>query len=241
MESWVAFWDKAYDVLAYKNEIGPRVVPMRYVINLTKATMPLWIYYNLNRYDCWTSTSKLYWLLHGSYGCFWLYKDCLFGDKNWRVKLSPFASTMVLSVLGIYSLPAYIIASQNVQVGFNQQLLAVGLFVWGIVFMMGADAQKFFTLRHKKGLISDGFFTATRNPNYLGEMALYSAFAVLTGNNKYVWMGLVFIWATIFLPNMIRKDKSLVKKEGAAKYFAESWMLFPNPIGLLKGFMRGSE
>ena len=241
MEKWANFWDSVNGYLVYDNNIGPKFLAARHVINLSKCTMPLWIYYNLNKYNAWTSTSKLYWLLHGSYGLFWFYKDYLYGDKSWKAKVSPLGATVIIGILSIYQMPAYIIASQNVQVSTNQQLLAIGLFVWGVVFMMGADAQKYFTLRHKKGLIHDGFFTGTRNPNYLGEVMLYASFAVLTGNNKYFWMGLMFVWATLFIPNMVKKDRSLKKKEGSREYFAESWMFFPHPIGLLKGFQRGSD
>ncbi len=46
--------------------------------------------------------------------------------------------------------------------------------------MLVSDAQKYYTLKYKKGLISDGMFYATRNPNYLGEIMLYRIFYVLT-------------------------------------------------------------
>ncbi len=35
-------------------------------------------------------------------------------------------------------------------------------------------------LKVRRGLITDGFFARTRNPNYLGEMMIYGSFAALS-------------------------------------------------------------
>ena len=45
--------------------------------------------------------------------------------------------------------------------------------------MIAADAQKFFTLRVKRGLITDGMHRYIRHPNYLGEMMIYGSFAMM--------------------------------------------------------------
>ena len=37
--------------------------------------------------------------------------------------------------------------------------------------------QKYFVLRARRGLITDGLFSRCRNPNYLGEMMIYGSFA----------------------------------------------------------------
>ena len=44
---------------------------------------------------------------------------------------------------------------------------AIVLFIYivRIFFHYVSDAQNFFTLRERKGLIEDGLFTNTRNPN----------------------------------------------------------------------------
>jgi steroid 5-alpha reductase family enzyme len=41
------------------------------------------------------------------------------------------------------------------------------------VFSLRDDAQKFFVLQLRKGVIQDGLFARTRNPNYLGEVLTY--------------------------------------------------------------------
>jgi protein-S-isoprenylcysteine O-methyltransferase Ste14 len=78
---------------------------------------------------------------------------------------------------------------------------------------MCSDAQKNFTLRIKKGLISDGLFARTRNPNYLGECLVYCSLATCTGL-WICWLYLGFVWATLFLERMLIKELSLMKKEG---------------------------
>lgn len=41
------------------------------------------------------------------------------------------------------------------------------------------DAQKYYTLQYKKGLIMDGMYKYIRSPNYLGEVMIYSSYAIL--------------------------------------------------------------
>ena len=43
-----------------------------------------------------------------------------------------------------------------------------------------------FTLRMQPGLIEDGLFARTRNPNYFGELLIYSGFA-LSAANSPLW------------------------------------------------------
>ena len=54
-----------------------------------------------------------------------------------------------------------------------------------------ADVQKYFVLRAKRGLITDGLFSRSRNPNYLGEMFIYGSFAGNAGQSSTVWWALV--------------------------------------------------
>ena len=51
------------------------------------------------------------------------------------------------------------------------------VYILGIWLHHTADVQKYFVLRARKGLITDGLFSMSRNPNYLGEMFIYAAFA----------------------------------------------------------------
>jgi len=90
--------------------------------------------------------------------------------------------------------------------------------------MMGADGQKYFTLRERKGLMDDGYMKWSRNPNYVGEMMIYSSFALLTQRIE-PWYVLGYMWTLIFLSRMLQKDYSLSKKAGWREYASTSWML----------------
>ena len=50
-------------------------------------------------------------------------------------------------------------------------------FILGIWLHHTADAQKYFVLKIKKNLITDGLFSQSRNPNFLGEMFILGSFA----------------------------------------------------------------
>jgi hypothetical protein len=63
-----------------------------------------------------------------------------------------------------------------------------------------------------------------RNPNFLGEMMLYSSFAFLV-DNSHAFFILIFIWSTIFISRIILKENSLAKKDGYEKYKKNSYLL----------------
>jgi len=92
--------------------------------------------------------------------------------------------------------------------------------------MIGSDAQKFFVLRIKKGLISDGYFKRTRNPNYLGEILIYLSFGIVA-KSTYVYSMLAFVWAFGFTARILLKEISLVKKPGFDEYAKQSYILLP--------------
>ena len=92
--------------------------------------------------------------------------------------------------------------------------------------MMASDTQKYFQLKEGKKLINDVWFKKSRNTNYLGEMMIYLSYAML-GNSKIPYYILCYIWNILFFPNMISKDKSILKKEGGEKYIKSSNLLLP--------------
>ena len=80
--------------------------------------------------------------------------------------------TLWILILGPYMYPGYMMMSRQCEQTPARERCAAAFFVYimGIILMLGSDLQKYITLRARKGLISDGFFRYTRNPNYLGEI-----------------------------------------------------------------------
>ena len=58
----------------------------------------------------------------------------------------------------------------------------IALHTLGVAIMLSADGQKYYTLKYRKGLISEGMFKYIRHPNYLGEIMIYSSYALIVGH-----------------------------------------------------------
>ncbi|MBX3469847.1 MAG: DUF1295 domain-containing protein [Planctomycetes bacterium] len=211
---------------------GPKVLKLSWVINLQKGGTLPFVLALMAAQDAWTPTAWTYLALHGSYGLVWLLKELVFPDPSWqkRVTLAGALSAWLL-VLGPYWLAPVLLISRGVEQPPELLAAATLLYVLGLVVMVGADAQKFFVLRARPGLITDGFFARTRNPNYLGEMTLYASFALVAGHWA-PWVVLAVVWTAVFLPNMWRKDASLARHPGWADYRARTGLLLPR---LLRG------
>lgn len=137
-----------------------------------------------------------------------------------------------MTVLGPYLVPAYRLASRQADsnVTFERAFLCIILYIFGLVIMLLADSQKFYTLKYKKGLISDGLMKYTRNPNYLGQIMLYGSFVVLV-NDMLSYVCVMQVWFIIFSLRIHQKELSLRKKEGWKEYSARSWVLIPKING----------
>jgi hypothetical protein len=102
----------------------------------------------------------------------------------------------------------------------------VALNILGVFLHYGSDAQKPFTLRYHKGLISEGFFARCRNTNDLGDILISLPFALLAMHwiPYAVQAGYV---VGVFLPNMRRKDESPLRYPEFAAYQERSGLLLP--------------
>lgn len=86
----------------------------------------------------------LYLFLHGSYGCFWLIKDCIFPDQR-SLKTATIGSHLALTVL----LSSYWLIPVPLAQGYGlknpSKLLMTSIIVMylvGLTLMMGSDYQK---------------------------------------------------------------------------------------------------
>ena len=183
---------------------GPKLWKLSWVINFQKAGTLFFVLTLMLFYDNFRVESWLYLALHGGYGLVWLIKDLCFPDTAWQKRVTLAGGLVAFfGVLFWYWVMAWLLVSQPIRPDYplNDSIwyaLCVMLCFLGCVIMVIADAQKFYTLRVKKGLITDGIHKYIRHPNYLGEMMIYGSFAML------VWHGMAFViiclvWLLVFL------------------------------------------
>lgn len=214
---------------------GTRPFKLSWVINLQKgASFPLfaflmWMYADTT--PAATSTAAwIYLALHGCYGLNWFAKDLLFPDANWQGRAT-WASCIVSMVgLTLYWVAGWIVISGHAQeyplpdtMWFS---LCISLCLLGCIIMTASDVQKFVTLKLKRGLITDGMFTYVRHPNYLGEMMIYGALALLAWHWAAALV-LAYYWGTMFSTNMAMKEASMSRYPQWRSYKKRSWWLVP--------------
>jgi protein-S-isoprenylcysteine O-methyltransferase Ste14 len=212
----------------------------RVAINLHKGTIGLVVLALMFRAGDFGLAAWLYLALHGSYGVLWLVKDVAFPDPAWRgrASISSAVATFVLP-LGLYYLAPLVMFTglgRAIPGGWGTTATlpppvagaAVACYAVGVFLHFGADAQKHFVLAHARPrrLVTDGFFAATRNPNYLGEILIYASFALLA-QHWLPWAACGLVWLGVFLPNMLRKERSMSRYPEHAAWVARTGFLLP--------------
>ncbi|MBD2692414.1 methyltransferase family protein [Anabaena catenula] len=177
-------------------------------------------------YHNFTIGAWVYLALHATYGFLWLLKDSIFPDKQWEQEIPTPQGIITFFLLGLYWVAPFILINSGTIPPLPLVAAAISLNIVGVFLHFVSDAQKYYTLKYKTGLITEGFFARCRNTNYLGEVLIYLAFAMLTQHwLPFLILGL-FI-AMIFVPNMIKKDQSLSRYPEFAEYKENSGLLFP--------------
>lgn len=177
-------------------------------------------------YQNFTIAPWIYLALHGTYGIMWLIKDRLYPDKQWEEDIPIVTGVITFIIVGLYWIAPFILISSRVEPSAPLMATAIATNLFGLLLHYGSDAQKYFTLKYQKGLITEGFFSRSRNPNYLGEILTYFSFAMLAQH----WLPFAIVGAvliTIFVPNMLKKDKSLARYPEFAAYKERSGLLLP--------------
>ena len=177
-------------------------------------------------YQNFTLAPWIYLALHGSYGIMWLIKDALYPDKRWEQEVSIVMGIATFAIVSLYWVAPFMLISSGVQASAPFLSMAIAINLIGTLLHYGSDAQKHFTLKHKQGLITEGFFSRSRNPNYLGEILIYFSFAMLA--QHWLPMAILSLFvATVFVPNMLKKDKSMARYSEFAAYKQRSGLLLP--------------
>ncbi|MBD2096172.1 DUF1295 domain-containing protein [Trichocoleus sp. FACHB-591] len=198
----------------------------KHIINLQKGLTGFVVLGLMWAYQNFTIGPWIYLALHGTYGLLWLLKDQLFPDKQWEQKISPGQGIFVGIILVLYWVAPFLLISRGVVPSAPLIAAAVALNILGVFLHYSSDAQKYFTLKYHPGLITEGFFARCRNTNYLGEVLIYSSFALLAQH----WLPFVILAlfaAGLFIPNMRKKDQSLARYPEFAEYKARSGLLLP--------------
>ena len=178
-------------------------------------------------YGNWSTEAFIYLALHGSYSLLWLMKQSLYPDRRFEDRQPCWVGIVFIFLpLAGYSLAPFFLISRHVLLPPALIGLAISLYTVGIFLHYVSDAQKFYTLKRQQGLIREGLFARVRNPNYLGEILIYLSYAMLSLH----WVPFVIVAGWVFgffVPNMLRKDRSLSRYPEFAEYCKKTGLLFP--------------
>jgi protein-S-isoprenylcysteine O-methyltransferase Ste14 len=230
--AWAVGMRKFTDYLSKDFLGGPRPWKFAWIINFQKGGSFFFFGFLIWYYQNTSTAAWVYLALHGGYGLVWLIKDLAFPDPNWQSKITIGAGiNAFLAVLGLYWVFGWLLISRTSQPVYPLPeavwfALCISLCLIGSVIMIAADAQKFFTLRIQRGLITDGMHRWVRHPNYLGEMMVYGSFAMLVWH-WFPLLVLAWVWIGLFAVNMVMKEASMSRYPDWAAYKKRSWWLIP--------------
>lgn len=199
---------------------------VKHAINLSKGLTFPFILVLMFFYQNFTLGPYVYLALHGTYGFLWLLKDRIYPDKQWEQQVPITQGIFIFGLVCLYWVAPFVLISSGSIPSLPLVAVAISLNVVGVFLHFASDAQKYFTLKYQPGLITEGFFARCRNTNYLGEIFIYSSFALLTQH----WLPfaiLVSFISLVFIPNMLKKDQSLSRYPEFAEYKSQSGLLFP--------------
>jgi protein-S-isoprenylcysteine O-methyltransferase Ste14 len=203
---------------------------LKYPINLHKGLTTLAVLGMMAAYGNFGIAAWVYLALHGTYGLMWLVKDVMFPDRQWEKEVSMGVGISTFFLLGTYWIAPFLLISSGSEPSAAVIALAITTNIFGVLLHFGSDAQKHFTLKYRSGLITEGFFARCRNPNYLGEILIYLGFAILAQHwLPFLILGVFF--AGVFVPNMLKKDRSLSRYPEFAAYKNNSGLLIPKLFG----------
>ncbi|HVT34203.1 MAG TPA: DUF1295 domain-containing protein [Nevskiaceae bacterium] len=234
--AWALTLRKLNNWLLYDLGGGVRPWKFSWIINFQKGGTflflgALMLYYSGKTPAATSTAAWIYLALHGSYGLIWLLKDLAFPDPGWQHRITIGGGLVALFALGMYWSFGWLLISGTSQPHYPLPdvawfCLCISLCMVGSALMIAADAQKYYTLRVKRGLITDGVHRYIRHPNYLGEMMIYGGFALLVWHwLPFLW--LAYIWGALFATNMAMKEASMARYPEWAAYKQRTWWLLP--------------
>jgi protein-S-isoprenylcysteine O-methyltransferase Ste14 len=200
----------------------------KFFVNSHKGITWLAILLLMAAYGQWdNATAWVYLALHGTYGILWVLKSQIFPDKSWDRRVGWGYGLVNWLFLTLYWVAPWLLTSRGVMAPPWYLGTCVSLFTFGIFLHFTTDMQKYTSLKLEPDtLITDGMFNRSRNMNYLGELLIYLGFGLLAMH----WAPVLIIGlaaAGVWLPNMLRKDKSLARYAGFEAYRRRSKLFIP--------------
>ena len=200
----------------------------KYFIDSHKAVTGLVILGMMAWFEQWNNpTAWVYLAMHATYGLLWVLKSRIFPDKQWEQDKGLLYGLYIWAGLSLYWIAPWLITSQNAQAPAWLLGLTVSLYTFGIFLHYAADMQKHIQLKYHPGhLIEDGLMARVRNTNYFGELLIYLGFGLLALH----WLPLAVIalyLVVIWIPNMLKKDKSLARYPEFGEYKRKSKLFIP--------------
>mgnify|MGYP001813178963 FL=1 len=211
---------------------GPRPWKFAWVINFQKCGTFFFLGFLMWYYGNDSTSAWVYLAMQGSYGIIWFIKDMAFPDPSWQKRITIGGGINAFAgVLGWYWVFGWLLISGTSVPDYPLPdgawyALCISLCMIGSVIMIAADAQKFFVLKNRRGLISDGMHRYIRHPNYLGEMLIYASFAMMVWHWLPVLV-LAWVWGGLFAVNMMMKEASLSRYPEWEEYRRRSKWLVP--------------
>jgi hypothetical protein len=137
------------DVIFFNLGPGPQLLALRHIINFYKAGTLFLCIYLMHLYNTPENTmiNIIYTAMHGSYGLCWLLKDILFADPSFTHP-GRFLNLLTLATVlnGYWLIPYWRITHPVQHTSSTLILIALLMYVMGVVIMMIADCQKYFIL-----------------------------------------------------------------------------------------------
>ncbi|MEX0268324.1 DUF1295 domain-containing protein [Leptolyngbyaceae cyanobacterium UHCC 1019] len=204
---------------------------LKHAINWHKGLTAIFVLGLMVAYQNFTVGAWVYLALHGTYGILWLVKDRIYPDRQWEQEITIGMGVVTFVLLGLYWVAPFLLIRSGVVPPLPLVAGAIACNIIGVFLHYTSDAQKYYTLKYNPGLITEGFFAKCRNTNYLGEILIYSSFAVLTCHWA-PWLILATFFSAVFVPNMRKKDQSLSRYPEFASYQMQSGLIVPKLVNL---------
>ena len=200
----------------------------KFYIDTHKGLTSIYVLSLIFLFSAWENTNIfIYLALHGSYGILWILKSYIYPDRQWESTCSIWYGLFIWMGLSLYWISPYIIITQNINPPNWYLAVCIMIYIIGIFLHFTSDMQKFTQLKYKPNmLIKNIMFSRIRNMNYLGELLIYLGFSLLAMHWIPILVLFIFI-IIIWIPNMIKKDKSLSRYNDFDDYKKNSYSFLP--------------